>query len=513
VKTLEPRTGVGGARAPAAVKATAAPAGPAVLAVRQPIAWPVAAAGVPLGARDRAFFEPRLGRTLEDVRLHDGEAAARTARALGADAFTVGRDVYFGQGRYDGARRSHRALLAHELVHTAQQAGRVAPRVQRRITVANAGATTPPHTQTNGALVVGLFDELCRDTRWRLVQPAPPSTAPGATPSTAPPGDPEILPVTPNFCTTVAGTRTTGTSCDCVCGFTSPSGPNVEIQINTTDDDTVPTSPGNFRIRLRGLADTGIPGFATATAPAGRPVQTVSDPAWLILGHELCGHAGVTSPNLQQPGNVVSFYHEGSAGWDSSAIDIENRIRREHSAARGVDLGVRAGEFITLEGIHQGSVVALPRAMTLMTLMAELGVPVSTHRPRCPGANLFQTCGSTAPLRAIPILDRVTFRQNANQEIGQGCLTRSFAAGTNFGVEGVFWHLAPGTETKAAIASRYGADLPALDRANRLFANGVDGLAATALVPANTQVVIPYKRAAGATRYFFQSSPDDCANL
>jgi hypothetical protein len=59
------------------------------------------------------------------VRIHTGEAAVRAAAALGAAAFTIGPDVYFGAGRFDPASDAGRRLLAHELVHVGQQpAGR-----------------------------------------------------------------------------------------------------------------------------------------------------------------------------------------------------------------------------------------------------------------------------------------------------------------------------------------------------------------------------------------------------
>src|SRR6185503_6422054 len=46
---------------------------------------------------------------------------ARAARALDAEAFTVGADVGFREGRYDPASATSRHLLAHELTHVVQQ--------------------------------------------------------------------------------------------------------------------------------------------------------------------------------------------------------------------------------------------------------------------------------------------------------------------------------------------------------------------------------------------------------
>jgi hypothetical protein len=88
--------------------------------------------GQPLDAATRAFMEPRFGRDLSHVRVHQDQAAAVSARAVNASAYTVGRDVVFGAGRYAPHSESGRRLLAHELTHVVQQArGAVVHRLQR----------------------------------------------------------------------------------------------------------------------------------------------------------------------------------------------------------------------------------------------------------------------------------------------------------------------------------------------------------------------------------------------
>lgn len=77
--------------------------------------------GKPLGGRERRFFEPRFARDFSAVRVHDDDRAASLARKVGADAFTVGHDIFFGSGRHDFARPGGLHLLAHELTHVAQQ--------------------------------------------------------------------------------------------------------------------------------------------------------------------------------------------------------------------------------------------------------------------------------------------------------------------------------------------------------------------------------------------------------
>lgn len=88
--------------------------------------------GQPLPASARAFFEPRFGYDFSGVRVHTDAHAAETARALGAKAYTVGKDVVFGAGEYvDGAGEGRR-LLAHELAHVVQQETELST-IQRQI--------------------------------------------------------------------------------------------------------------------------------------------------------------------------------------------------------------------------------------------------------------------------------------------------------------------------------------------------------------------------------------------
>jgi hypothetical protein len=81
--------------------------------------------GQSLPNADRAWFEARLGNDFSGVRIHSDAAAAASARAVGAHAYTVGRDIVFGLQRYSPATRPGRGLLLHELTHVVQQ--RTAP--------------------------------------------------------------------------------------------------------------------------------------------------------------------------------------------------------------------------------------------------------------------------------------------------------------------------------------------------------------------------------------------------
>ncbi|HKB38216.1 MAG TPA: DUF4157 domain-containing protein, partial [Gemmataceae bacterium] len=88
-------------------------------------------AGQALDTVTRAFFEPRFGHDLSQVRVHTGANAAKSARAVNALAYTVGRDVVFGAGQYAPQTGAGRKLLAHELTHTLQQSSGARPSAAR----------------------------------------------------------------------------------------------------------------------------------------------------------------------------------------------------------------------------------------------------------------------------------------------------------------------------------------------------------------------------------------------
>ncbi|HEY0078531.1 MAG TPA: DUF4157 domain-containing protein [Pyrinomonadaceae bacterium] len=83
--------------------------------------------GAPLDLSTRLFMESRFGQSFDDVRIHSDASAGEAARRVSAQAFTAGRDIYFGRELYRPDTREGRQLLAHELTHVAQQrAGRAA---------------------------------------------------------------------------------------------------------------------------------------------------------------------------------------------------------------------------------------------------------------------------------------------------------------------------------------------------------------------------------------------------
>jgi hypothetical protein len=91
--------------------------------------------GSALSPSVREYMEPRFGHDFGDVRVHTDANAAETARMVDARAFTLGRNVVFGEREFAPESSSEgRSLLAHELAHVVQQRRRPR-RVQRRIVV------------------------------------------------------------------------------------------------------------------------------------------------------------------------------------------------------------------------------------------------------------------------------------------------------------------------------------------------------------------------------------------
>lgn len=81
------------------------------------------APGNRLDAPSRAFFEPRFRRDFSNVRIHDDARAARSAREVGALAYTVGEHIVLDPVQWRRGTANGRRLLAHELTHVVQDGG------------------------------------------------------------------------------------------------------------------------------------------------------------------------------------------------------------------------------------------------------------------------------------------------------------------------------------------------------------------------------------------------------
>jgi hypothetical protein len=79
--------------------------------------------GQPLSGDVRGFMEPRFGADFSDVRLHTGKDADDLNQSVSAQAFTLGQDIYLGEGKDNVESSEGKHLLAHELTHVVQQNG------------------------------------------------------------------------------------------------------------------------------------------------------------------------------------------------------------------------------------------------------------------------------------------------------------------------------------------------------------------------------------------------------
>lgn len=79
--------------------------------------------GQPLEAGVASKIGGALGTDFSGVRVHTDAQAQAINRALGAQAATLGNDIFFNVGAYDPGTAGGQHLLAHELTHVVQQGG------------------------------------------------------------------------------------------------------------------------------------------------------------------------------------------------------------------------------------------------------------------------------------------------------------------------------------------------------------------------------------------------------
>jgi uncharacterized protein DUF4157 len=79
--------------------------------------------GRPLEPGVRKAMEARFAHDFSRVRVHTDGVAAKSARTVGALAYTVGDDIAFGRDGFAPGTPFGRRLIAHELAHVVQQDG------------------------------------------------------------------------------------------------------------------------------------------------------------------------------------------------------------------------------------------------------------------------------------------------------------------------------------------------------------------------------------------------------
>ncbi len=289
--------------------------------------------GEPLSPETQQAMEAGFGCCLGDVRVHADGRASQMARSIGAQAFTVGDDVFFGPGKYQPDTEAGRLLLAHELAHVVQQRQAASLAIQRTVELVDPGGVLP------GAPPRTKLDDI-RDSVARL---------------------------SPNFQVDATGavTRRSGSACaspartidQCLCDMVSS--PNTwRIHV----DDTVwpHTSPGSHEVFVQSTRSGIDLGAWGGGAQAG---QRVFMEQWRVLGHELCGHGWLFEQVRHPAANIVM---QGgrimSRPSHDPTVAIENQIARDVQGAsaeeRGLHAAPHAGESfgrITLSGFAHNS--------------------------------------------------------------------------------------------------------------------------------------------------------------
>ena len=403
--------------------------------------------GHPLDGNTRTFMESRFGADFNHVRIHTGSTAESLNTGLNARAFTHGSDIYFNRAQYNPASLEGKKLLAHELTHVVQQRSNITPkRIQRELLVQNPGvAFINDATNTNAQIVESWLDMLSPTGQWSV------DAATGVVSS----------PIRNDFCNArkpkVGPHRSVGTpvSSECICNFTDPG----SLTVNIHAENFVALPSGAFDINAAGEGRTRPP-----DPPAGRPEanvgvsgrdpntiqgagdtsphagiersQTIRDPPWIILGHELCGHV--------RKGQLPHAGHASTPSINETAIDIENRIRREHSTIAD-NFGLRLGEFTDSMGnSHHGSVYKVHSGETLSAIAVKVGISVADMLN-----HIWRDNGN-----AITAADQSTIRANERLLI-----------------ENVYWHQVISGESMTSIADMWDVPLTSLTRANPSIAD------------------------------------------
>jgi hypothetical protein len=194
--------------------------------------------------------------------------------------------------------------------------------------------------QTNGATIEGYLTDLCGDGRPAVDTATGAVTIAGSFCSTAPLPPDFVGPPAPS-----AATSSTKAGCTCLCDMiASPHTWTIVV-----DDGSWPHTDFDDHDAANGVKAGGTGGSVTAPSPnspklwgAGTASGKTTDiPSWLVLGHELCGHAWMGDKGIHGPDRASP---RGEGGHQET-VKRENLIRAEHGMeARGDFKSPNCGE-------------------------------------------------------------------------------------------------------------------------------------------------------------------------
>jgi outer membrane protein OmpA-like peptidoglycan-associated protein len=298
--------------------------------------------GEPLDARTRAFFEPRFGYDFGHIRIHTD--ADLSASAIAAEAFTHGPDIFFARGFYAPHTSRTQLLLAHELTHTLQQQ---ANRVPQTGSVASGHKEEQGKNRTGSLQMNSISPVNARLAGTPLLQRKVMVQEPPEYPKQVPPGvtyasiineyvgrlcsgftvDPsgEVRPPSDKFCAKAA-TTPTPESCKCLCDMTAL--PERDRSVGTWNIFMADNRwPYTDLMKRSVYVHSPYSGMEFGSWSTGPNAHRITEKNWLVLGHELCGHAWLYVREGKPGPEVVR--DEGRVTHDPT-VEIENKIAGEH---------------------------------------------------------------------------------------------------------------------------------------------------------------------------------------
>ena len=286
--------------------------------------------GIPIPDATKNFMESHFGTDFSGVHVHTGNYASQLSDQLNAHAFTVGKDIYFNEGKYAPESDAGKHLLAHELTHTIQQAGLAnnlikqkaqQPFVQKKWKIKSRTGANPLHKggQTDEKLLEDAFKEICPLTRR-----------------------------TGNTIVLTAGmpskSRVEGCNClsviDSKVGTLWTSDPEIGIEPFGWSQTGLGSNPD---VSVRHPEDPFNWGYWTGTT-ATHPSETRHlKPFWQTVAHEICGHVAAAARS-----SGTSVGSRGVGTGHNVAIAGENLVAGEHGVSadeqRGMDINIRTGK-------------------------------------------------------------------------------------------------------------------------------------------------------------------------
>ena len=118
--------------------------------------------GQTLPVHVREAMEEAFQLDFSRTRIHTDAQSGRLNQSLNARAFTMGQDIFFGQGKYNPNSRQGKKLLAHELTHVVQQQG--GTRIPETFNGSARSADLSSFTQQNQKSTAKGADALPRET-------------------------------------------------------------------------------------------------------------------------------------------------------------------------------------------------------------------------------------------------------------------------------------------------------------------------------------------------------------